>query len=155
MRRRPSSRSSTMSYRRTHMTKSEHKNTLGAATAVRGSIGGLLMGLANLVPGLSGGTMLLAVGVYPQVIRSVAEVSPFRFRARSLLLLACVIGAALLAIVTLAGVAKDLVIDYRWIMYSLFIGLTLGGAPLLWRMLRPINLTAGINGDLDLTRRST
>jgi putative membrane protein len=29
----------------------------------RGAIGGGLMGLANLVPGISGGTMLLAAGV--------------------------------------------------------------------------------------------
>ena len=33
--------------------------------ALRGAIGGTLMGLANLVPGISGGTMLLAAGVYP------------------------------------------------------------------------------------------
>ena len=31
--------------------------------AARGGIGGVLMGLANLVPGISGGTMLLAAGV--------------------------------------------------------------------------------------------
>ncbi len=124
------------------MTNSAHNKTLGAATVVRGGIGGLLMGLANLVPGLSGGTMLLAVGVYPEVVRSVAEVSTFRIRAKSVLLLACVIGAALLAIASLAGVVKDLVVDHRWSMYSLFIGLTLGGAPLLWRMLRPINTAA-------------
>ncbi len=36
--------------------------------AVRGAVGGLLMGLANLVPGISGGTMLLAAGVYPDFI---------------------------------------------------------------------------------------
>ena len=42
---------------------------------VRGLMGGTLMGLANLVPGISGGTMLLAAGVYPQFIQSVAEVT--------------------------------------------------------------------------------
>ena len=36
-----------------------------AALATRGALGGTLMGLANLVPGISGGTMLLAAGVYP------------------------------------------------------------------------------------------
>jgi len=128
----------------TQVANSAHNKTVGTATAVRGGIGGLLMGLANLVPGLSGGTMLLAVGVYPEVVRSVAEVSTFRFRAKSVVLLTCVIGAALLAIASFAGVVKDLVVDHRWIMYSLFIGLTLGGAPLLWRMLRPINAAAVI-----------
>jgi putative membrane protein len=96
------------------------------------------MGLANLVPGISGGTMLLAVGVYPRFIRAVAEVTTLRFRFRSVLLLACVVAAAVIAIVALAGVARGLVMDHRWVMYSLFIGLTLGGVPLLWRMLRPL-----------------
>ena len=99
----------------------------GPTIAIKGVLGGFLMGLANLVPGISGGTMLLAVGIYPQFIRGVAEVSTFRFSARTLLLLGCVACAAAVSIVGLAGIVKDLVIDHRWIMYSLFIGLTLGG----------------------------
>ena len=89
------------------------------------------MGLANLVPGISGGTMLLAAGVYPGFISAIAEVTTFRFRFRSLILLASVVGSAALAILLLAGSVKDLVVDHRWIMYSLFIGLTLGGVPLV------------------------
>lgn len=118
-------------------TKSQHR-----ATIVRASVGGVLMGLANLVPGISGGTMLLASGVYTQFISAIAEVSTLRFRPRSLLTLACIIGAALLAIGLLAGPVSQLVIHHRWVMYSLFIGLTLGGAPLLWQMLRPISSSA-------------
>lgn len=109
----------------------------GEALAVRSVVGGALMGLANLVPGISGGTMLLAVGIYPQFIGGVAEVSTFRFRAKTVLMLACVAGAALAAIVGLASVVGMLVVDHRWVMYSLFIGLTLGGVPVLWRMIRP------------------
>jgi putative membrane protein len=114
------------------------------ALAARGGVGGVLMGLANLVPGISGGTMLLAVGLYPRFIRAVAEVTTMRFRVRSLLLLACVAVAAVVAIVALAGVVKGLVTDHRWVMYSLFIGLTLGGVPLLWRMLRPVTPPVGV-----------
>jgi len=105
--------------------------------AVRGAIGGTLMGLANLVPGISGGTMLLAAGVYPAFISGIAEVTTLRFRPRSLVLLASIIATAAIAILLLAGTVKDLVQAYRWIMYSLFIGLTLGGVPLLWRTARP------------------
>ncbi|MBT8485614.1 MAG: DUF368 domain-containing protein [Phycisphaerae bacterium] len=111
------------------------------ALATRSLIGGALMGLANLVPGISGGTMLLAAGVYPNFIDGVAEVSTFRFRRSSLLTLACILGGALVAIATLAGVVGGLVVDHRWVMYSLFIGLTLGGVPLLWAMLRPLDST--------------
>lgn len=103
----------------------------------RSSFGGMLMGLANLVPGISGGTMLLAAGIYPRFVDAVAEVTRFRFRPRSLLLLGCVVAAALLSILLFAGLLKNLVVDHRWIMYSLFIGLTLGGVPVVWKLARP------------------
>ncbi|UCE85402.1 MAG: DUF368 domain-containing protein [Deltaproteobacteria bacterium] len=105
--------------------------------AVRGSIGGVLMGLANLVPGISGGTMLLATGVYPGFIAGIAEITTLRFRTRSIVLLGAVGASAAAAILLLAGPTKALVVDYRWAMYSLFIGLTLGGVPIVWRLARP------------------
>ena len=105
-----------------------------AGLAVRGGIGGVLMGLANLVPGISGGTMLLAAGVYPRFINAIAEVTTFRFRKPSIVVLASVVGAAIIAIGLFAGGVKSLVVDYRWVMYSLFIGLTLGGVPVVWKL---------------------
>ena len=104
---------------------------------VRGGIGGLLMGLANLVPGISGGTMLLAAGIYPDFIDSIAEITTLRFHKKAFVVLATVVGTAAVAILLLAGVVRGLVIDHRWVMYSLFIGLTLGGVPLVWRLARP------------------
>jgi putative membrane protein len=104
---------------------------------VRAAIGGVLMGLANLVPGISGGTMLLAAGVYPVFINSIAELSTFRFHTRSIIALGTIAGSAALAILLLAGLMKSLVVEQRWIMYSIFIGLTLGGVPLVWRLARP------------------
>ena len=105
-----------------------------APLVVRSLFGGTLMGLANLVPGISGGTMLLAAGIYPRFIEALAEVTRFRFRFRSLLVLGCVAAAAGLGILLLAGTLKELVVDHRWVMYSLFIGLTLGGLPVVWRL---------------------
>lgn len=104
--------------------------------AVRSAIGGTLMGLANLVPGISGGTMLLAAGVYPRFIKAIAEITTLKFRAASLLVLGVVVACACAAIVLLAGPVKGLVVAHRWIMYSLFIGLTLGGVPVVWRLIR-------------------
>jgi putative membrane protein len=107
------------------------------ALLVRSGVGGVLMGLANLVPGISGGTMLLAAGVYPTFISSIAELTTLRVRPRPVLALAAIGGAAAVAILLLAGTMRGLVVDQRWIMYSLFIGLTLGGVPLVWRLARP------------------
>ncbi len=105
---------------------------------LRCTVGGTLMGLANLVPGISGGTMLLAAGIYPRFIESVADVSTFRFSKRAVFVLAIVAGSALVAILLGAGLIKETVIDHRWAMYSIFIGLTLGGVPVLWTIARPV-----------------
>lgn len=108
-----------------------------ASWAPRAVAGGVLMGLANLVPGISGGTMLLAVGIYPRFIEAVADTTRLRLRVQPLLLLLVVTCAGGLAILLLAGVLRDMVVHHRWIMYSAFIGLTLGGVPLVWRLARP------------------
>ncbi len=118
--------------------RSAERRTGLAGLAVRGACGGVLMGLANLVPGISGGTMLLAVGIYPRVIEGIAELTTLRFRAPTLAVIGSVLAAAVVAIAAGAGLLKDLVVGHRWVMYSLFIGLTLGGAPILLRLLRPM-----------------
>jgi putative membrane protein len=69
-------------------------------------------------------------------------VTTLKFRFRTLVTLGAIAGAAALAIVLLAGLVKGLVVDHRWIMFSLFIGLTLGGVPVVWRLLRPLNSAA-------------
>ena len=109
---------------------------------VRGMVGGVLMGLANLVPGISGGTMLLAAGVYPEFVESIAMVTRLSRRIRPWLVLASIVVPAVVAILILAGPVRDGVLNHRWVAYSLFIGLTLGGAPTLWRMLQPISTKA-------------
>lgn len=106
---------------------------------IRAGIGGVLMGLANLVPGISGGTMLLASGIYPRFIRAISEITTLKFKKRSILVLGVVAVMAILAIVLFAGAVKSLVVSHRWVMYSLFIGLTLGGVPLVWKMAKPAN----------------
>ena len=117
-----------------------NQTELSTSTLVtRSAYGGILMGLANLVPGISGGTMLLAAGIYPRFINAIADITRFRFRFRSLVVLGTVVVAAGIAILLFAGLLKNLVIDHRWVMYSLFIGLTLGGVPLVYKMVKPLS----------------
>ncbi|MEZ4319709.1 MAG: DUF368 domain-containing protein [Myxococcota bacterium] len=105
------------------------------ALAARGVMGGLLMGMANLVPGISGGTMLLAAGVYPDFIQAIADLTRMRFSLKAIVVLGAVGVAAAVSILIGAGTIKHLVLEHRWVMYSLFIGLTLGGVPLVWRLI--------------------
>ena len=95
------------------------------------------MGLANLVPGVSGGTMVLIMGLYDEFVSSVADVTRLRFTKRNVVFLG-VLGMFVIAtIASLAEPTKSLVTNHRTAMYALFIGMTLGGAPMLWRMLQP------------------
>lgn len=95
---------------------------------------GILAGLASLVPGVSAGTMILAAGVYPELVGAVAEITSLRFRPGPLARLAVTAGFALLAVFGVAGAARDAFTAWPVVFFALFLGLTLGGAPLLWRM---------------------
>jgi putative membrane protein len=102
------------------------------ALVLKGSVSGVLMGLANLVPGVSAGAVLLATGIFRDFITGIADLSTFTFRKRSIILLGVLGMFWTLAVLLGAGPVKQLVVDHRWIMYSLFIGMTLGGVPLVW-----------------------
>lgn len=97
------------------------------------------MGWANLVPGVSGGTMLLASGVYPAFIAAVTDLTRLRFRAKSLVWVGALAAGGAAAVLGSAGAVKSLVESHPVAMYSLFIGLTLGGVPLVIRRARPFS----------------
>ena len=116
----------------------ENSDNPSPIPVIRCGLGGVLMGLANLVPGISGGTMLVACGIYTLFIDAVSDATRFRFNKRMLLVLGCVIVGAILAIGGLASVIHWALVNHRWVMFSIFIGLTLGGAPIIWAMARPV-----------------
>lgn len=105
---------------------------------VRCALGGALMGLANLVPGISGGTMLVACGIYTRFIDAVSDVTRLRLTRATVLTLASVLAGAVVGVVALTGIIHWALVNHRWAMFSLFIGLTLGGVPILFKMARPI-----------------
>lgn len=105
---------------------------------VRALLAGVMMGLANLVPGISGGTMLVACGVYRRFIDAVSDVTRLRFSRSAVLLLGVIVLGAALSVGGLAKVIHWSLVEHRWVMYSLFIGLTLGGAPILWKLAHPV-----------------
>jgi len=110
---------------------------------LRSTIAGVLMGLANLVPGVSGGTMIVVMGLYDDFIEAIAGLTRFKMSRRNLLFLALVGGAAAVAITSLAGTLERAVTLHRSAMFSLFIGMTLGGAPLLIRMIGRFDARTG------------
>jgi len=64
---------------------------------------GVVMGIANIIPGVSGGTIAVVLGIYDQLIAAISGV--FRTRANRtthVVFLAHVAGGALLAVLVLA-----------------------------------------------------
>lgn len=102
---------------------------------IRTAITGVLMGLANLVPGVSGGTMVVVMGLYDDFVSAIANLTRLRMSRRNIVFLAILVITAALAIGLFAGILGSAVRDHRMAMFSLFIGMTLGGAPTLWRMI--------------------
>ena len=116
-----------------------YQTLLKPLVAMRLAVTGALMGLANLVPGVSGGTMVLVMGFYDEFISSIADATRFRFTKRNAIFLGILGGVSALSIVFCAGLMRGLVTDQRAAMYSLFVGLTVGGAPLLYGMMKPMD----------------
>ena len=102
------------------------------------------MGLAMLVPGVSGGTMILVMGLYDEFIISIADVTRLRWSRRGVGFLALVGGCAVVVIATLAGTMSRIVTLHKSAMFALFIGLTLGGVPMLIRLLKRLTLSATV-----------
>jgi len=122
----------------------------GEPGGLRVFLGGFLMGVANLVPGVSGGTMILALGLYDRFIRTVAQATSLRWSADLFRFLAVVLAGAALAVLGLSSPAVWLVTEHRWVAYSLFVGMTLGGVPELWRVVRPMGTQEIVSGTLGL-----
>ncbi len=117
----------------------DHRALLKPLVFVRLTVTGAMMGLANLVPGVSGGTMVLVMGFYDEFVSSIADATRLRFSRRNAFFLAILLGMAGLSFVSCAGLMHELVANQKAAMYSLFIGLTIGGAPLMYRMTKPLS----------------
>ncbi len=120
----------------------DYRALLKPLIAMRLAVTGGLMGLAFLVPGVSGGTMVLVMGFYDDFVSSIADATRLRFTKRNMIFLAILLGVAALSFVSCAGLMHRLVANDKAAMYSLFVGLTLGGAPLMYRMTKPLNAKA-------------
>ncbi|MCB2155096.1 DUF368 domain-containing protein [bacterium] len=108
------------------------------AGLIRTLVGGGLMGVANIIPGVSGGTMVLAMGLYEEFVESVADVTRLRWRMRPFVFLAVLGFAAIVAIGASVVPISWGLHNIHHIMYALFIGLTLGGVPLIWKEITPL-----------------
>ncbi|MDA2979507.1 MAG: DUF368 domain-containing protein [Actinomycetota bacterium] len=124
---------------------------------------GFTMGAADIVPGVSGGTIALVLGIYERLVDSIrsgssalgsiakGDISGFKRWAAAVdwgFILPLVAGM-LLAIVSLAHLIENLLRDQPVAMASLFVGLVAGSITIAWAMIRTKSmmlfwLTAGV-----------
>lgn len=91
---------------------------------------GILIGVANAIPGVSGGTMMVSMGIYDDIIYCITHL--FKQLKKSIkILLPYVIGMAI-GIVGLAFAIEFLLAHFEFQTKMAFIGLILGGVPMLF-----------------------
>lgn len=124
------------------------KKTKGDKTAVR-IVKGFIIGASMLVPGVSGGTMAIILGIYDDLIHAVSTLRN-NFKENIILLgtftIAAVLGILLFSRPLLAAITL-----WNKPMLFLFLGAILGSIPPLYRKVRisrikPINILVALIG---------
>lgn len=90
---------------------------------------GFILGIANIIPGVSGGTLAMTMGIYEDIIKSISSILKTPKKSFKLLL-HLGIGAAL-SILILSKLLNYTLTNYAFATTLFFIGLIVGGFPLL------------------------
>lgn len=95
---------------------------------------GMVIGIANIIPGVSGGTMMVAMGIYDKLIHSLTHLFK-EFKKSVITLLPIFIGMGL-GIVGLARIIEWMFGIIPIQTNLLFIGLILGGLPVVYKRVK-------------------
>lgn len=93
------------------------------------TIKGMLMGISNIIPGVSGGTMAVSLGIYDDLIFSITQF--FRKKRKSIKFLVPLGVGLALGIIFFSYAIEFLLAEYAFITSLAFVGLILGGLPVL------------------------
>ena len=91
---------------------------------------GMIIGVANIIPGVSGGTLMITLGLYEQIIDTISHF--FKNFKKNLKFIIPIGIGMVLSILLLSKVIKLCLEDYPFPTTLFFVGLILGGLPLLW-----------------------
>ncbi len=108
---------------------------------IKNILKGVVIGLANIIPGVSGGTMMVAMGIYDKLIHCITHL--FKELKKSILfLIPIVIGMGI------ALVGGSFTIDKLFELFPLqtslcFVGLVVGGLPAMWKNVKGNKIKPG------------
>lgn len=95
---------------------------------------GSALGIANIIPGVSGGTLAVTMGIYDKIISSVTGL--FRHPKKSIVTLLPYGIGMVAGLLGLSFIIEFLFARYPLPTVLLFIGLILGGVPALWQRIK-------------------
>ena len=101
---------------------------------------GMVIGLANVIPGVSGGTMMVSMGIYDKIIYCINHIVK-EFKKSIKILMPYLIGMVLA--IVLGAVALKVAFDrYPLPTNVLFIGLILGSIPIILKQMKGVKINA-------------
>lgn len=101
---------------------------------IKNVLKGILVGVANIIPGVSGGTMMVSMGIYDKLIHSLTHLlKEFKESMKFLIPLFVGIGIAL---VGLSFIIEPAFEHFPLQTSCLFIGLIVGGLPAMWNKVK-------------------
>ena len=108
---------------------------------VKSILKGAVIGIANIIPGVSGGTMAVSMGIYDKIIHAVTHLFS-EFKKSMKVLIPIGIGV-LIAIVGVARLIEIMFDKFPLQTNLLFIGLILGGLPSIGKKVKGSPIKAG------------
>ncbi|MGE5455631.1 MAG: DUF368 domain-containing protein [Ignavibacteriales bacterium] len=94
-------------------------------------IKGIAIGIATIVPGVSGGTMAIVVGIYDDLIHAVS--SFFKEIKKNMIFLMIVGLGAVLGIISFGSIVDYGLEHFKYPVTFLFLGIVCGGIPILYK----------------------
>ena len=102
---------------------------------------GVVIGVANIIPGVSGGTMAVSMGIYDKMIHAATHLlSEFK---KSMKILIPIVVGAVIGIVALARMIEIIFEKIPFQTNLLFIGLIVGGLPAIARKVKGKSIRLG------------
>lgn len=108
---------------------------------VKDILKGMVIGIANIIPGVSGGTMMVAMGIYDKLIHCITHIFK-EFKKSVLFLLPIAIGMGIAIIGGSLGL-EMLFEKFPVQTNLLFIGLIVGGLPAIWKNVKGNSIKFG------------
>ena len=103
---------------------------------------GLIMGIANLLPGISGGTIAAISGRYEIILKAASDFISFKWKKESLNVILFLISGMAVSIILLSKLLSVVFEKYPEYSYGIFTGLIIGG---LLYLLNQIDFKKGSN----------